>query len=171
MDAFMVVLRLVHITLGVFWAGTMIFLAVFLGPSVRAVGPDGAKVMQALQQRQLLNVMPLVAGLTILSGLVLYWRVSLGLAEGWVTSPLGLSLTVGSVASVLAFVIGVFVMRASTLRAGRLGTALASGSQDEQRETIQAEIQTLRVRAASSARWVAGLLLIAVATMAVARYL
>ncbi len=167
----MIFLRLVHIILGVFWAGTLFFVVLFLGPSVRAVGPDGARVMQALQRRQFMNVMPVVAALTILSGLILYWRLSGGLAAGWVTSPFGLSLTVGGVASILAFAIGVFGMRAATLRASRLGAALASTPQGEERETSQAEIQRLRLRAATSARWVAGLLVIAVATMAVARYL
>lgn len=96
-------LRLVHITLGVFWAGTIFFVVLFLAPSVRAVGPDGARAMKALQQRHFMNVMPLVA-------------------------------------SVLAFVVGVFVMRAATLRTGRLSGALASTPHCEERESMQSEI-------------------------------
>lgn len=171
MNEFVVFLRLVHVMLGVFWAGTIFFLVLFLGPSVRAVGPEGARVMQALQQRHFMNVMPVVAGLTILSGLILYWRSSGGFVGAWITSPFGLSLTIGGVASILALAIGVSGMRASTLRAGRLGQALASTPAGEEREAMQAEIQRLRQRAAASARWVALFLVIAVGTMAVARYL
>ncbi|MDH3456724.1 MAG: hypothetical protein OER90_07755 [Gemmatimonadota bacterium] len=44
-------------------------------------------------------------------------------------------------------------------------------SDGDARETMQAEMRRLRLRAATSAQWVATLLVIAVGTMAVARYL
>lgn len=166
----MIILRLVHVALGVFWAGTLLFIVIFLEPSVRAVGPDGARVMQALQRRQLLNVLPVVAALTILSGLALYWEVSGGLTPGWVHSPVGVTLTIGAVAALIAFVIGVFVMRASTLRAGRLGAQLPQMPEGDERAKMMAQVDALRVRARTSARWVAAFLAVAVVTMAVARY-
>ena len=166
----MLIIRMFHILLGVFWAGTIFFLVLFLGPSLRAVGPDGAPVMRELLRRRFLDVMPVVAGLTIITGLILYWHLSGGMALGWIRSPFGLSLTVGSVASVLAFVIGVAGVRADTLKAAGLAAALASVP-DQQREPVQAEIQRLRQRSAASARWVMRLLIIAVAAMAVARYM
>jgi uncharacterized membrane protein len=171
MTTVMIILRLVHITLGVFWAGTIFFFVTFLEPSVREAGPDGARVMQGLQKRNYLNFMPLIAGLTILSGIALYWRVSAGLAAGWITSRIGLGLTVGAVASVLAFVVGVFGMRRAALGAASKSAALQRSSEGEARDALMAEIQALRQRARTSARWVAVLLAIAVATMAVARYL
>ncbi|MGH8622284.1 MAG: hypothetical protein ACRET3_09115, partial [Burkholderiales bacterium] len=85
----MIALRLVHVVLGMFWAGTLIFVATFLNPAVRAAGPEGAPVMQRLQERGLLSVMPVVAALTILSGLALYWRLSGGLEPVWVRSRMG----------------------------------------------------------------------------------
>ncbi len=171
MNTFMITLRLVHIVLGVFWAGTIFFFVIFLEPSVRAAGPDGARVMQGLQRRGFLNILPLIAGLTILSGIALYWRVSAGLNPTWITSSVGISLTVGGLASVLAFVIGVFVMRRAALRAAALGAALQQSPNGPAQDALQAEIQALRLRARTSARWVAALLAIAVATMAVGRYL
>ena len=171
MNTFMITLRFVHIVLGVFWAGTIFFFVLFLEPSVRAAGPDGASVMRGLQRRHFLDVMPVIAGLTILSGIAIYWRVSAGLTPTWITSPVGISLTVGGLASVLAFVIGVFVMRQATLRAAGLGATLRQSDQGPARDALQAEIQTLRLRARTSARWVAVLLGVAVATMAVGRYL
>ena len=53
MDITMVVMRTVHILLGVFWAGTFFFVVLFLEPSVRAAGLDGAKVMKGIQERRL----------------------------------------------------------------------------------------------------------------------
>lgn len=171
MHALMIALRLLHILSGVFWAGTLFFIVTFLEPSVRAAGPEGGRVMQRLQQRHYLDIMPVIAGLTILSGLALYWRVSVGFSVEWVTSPLGLSFTVGGLAAIVAFVVGVFVMRAAALRAGALGQSLEQLTQGPAREAQLAQVQALRRRAATSARWVAALLAIGVIGMAVARYL
>ncbi len=170
MNAVMIVLRLVHIGLGVVWAGAIFFVVIFLEPSVREAGPDGARVMQGLAKRNYLNILPVVAGLTILSGIALYWLVSGGLSSGWITTSYGMSLTVGGITALLAFLLGVFVMRRATLQAAGLGARLQEGSEGGEREALTAEIQALRLRARTSARWVAGLLAIAVATMAVARY-
>lgn len=170
MNTYMVALRLIHIGGGVFWVGATFFIVLFLEPSVRAAGPDGAKVMQGLQQRNLLNILPVVAALTLLSGVALYWRASVGFNTDWMASRIGASLTIGAVTSIVAFLLGVFVMRASTLRAGRLA-AKAQQSEGEAQAALMAQVQALRVRARTSARWIAALLAVAVATMAVARYL
>lgn len=167
----MIALRLLHIVLGVFWAGTLIFIATFLNPAVRAAGPDGGRVMLRLQERGLLNIMPVVAAFTILSGLALYWRVSGGLQDVWVASRLGIAFAIGGVASIVAFVIGVFVMRSAALRVATLVPGLEQLPEGPARQARQAEIQLLRQRAAAATRWVAGFLAIAVVTMAVARYL
>lgn len=171
MDALMIVLRLLHIVLGVFWAGALFFLAWFLIPSVRDAGPDGAKVVQALQQRGFMNVLPVVALLTILSGVILMWRVSGGFQPEWSRSPLGMSLGIGAVVGVVAFVIGAGVMRPATMKANALSQTMAQLAEASARDARMAEIQSLRLRAAGAARWVAALLVITVVTMAVARYL
>ena len=49
MDIFLIAARIVHIGLGVFWAGTIFFFVFLLEPSVRSVGPQGGLVMKALQ--------------------------------------------------------------------------------------------------------------------------
>ena len=170
MDLEMVAMRLIHVGLGVFWAGAIFFIVLFLEPSVRAAGPDGARVMQGLQQRKLLTILPVAAALTILSGIALYWRASVGFNADWMASRIGVSLTAGAVAAIVAFLIGVFVMRASTLEAGRLA-ARAQQSEEDAQAFLMTQVQALRLRARTSARWVAALLTVAVATMAVARYL
>ena len=108
--------------------------------------------------------MPVAAGLTILSGIYLYWRVSGGFALDWISAPIGEALTLGSVTSIVAFVIGVFFMRPATLGVGRL-------NESEERDAISARIEDLKSRSRTYARWVALCLGVAVITMAVARYL
>ena len=78
MGATFMIARVLHVCLGVFWVGVMVFIAAFLGPALRDAGPDGAKVFGALLRRRMLDIIPVVALLNILSGLYLYWRVSGG---------------------------------------------------------------------------------------------
>jgi uncharacterized membrane protein len=59
------VLRLIHIVSGVYWAGTLMFLATLLQPSVAEAGADGARVTQALIRRRFLEIIPAMAILTI----------------------------------------------------------------------------------------------------------
>lgn len=170
MSGFMVVLRIVHILCGVFWAGSLIFMATFLEPSVRAAGPDGAKVMQQIQRRRLLDIMPVIALLTILSGLALLERLSGGFSPEWLRSGMGMSLSLGGLSALVAFVIGVFVMRRAALRAAAAGQAALQLPEGTEREARLAEVQALRRRAAIAGRWVAALLGVAVTGMALSGY-
>jgi uncharacterized membrane protein len=162
---------LLHIVLGVFWAGSLVFFATFLVPSVKDVGPDGAKVMAALQRRRLLDVIPTAAALTILSGLWLYWRLSAGFNTAWVTSRFGAALGLGGLLSIVAFGIGIGIMRPAALRAAALAQRLATSPEEPDRDTQLAVVQRLRQRTVTAGRFVAVLLILATALMAVARYL
>jgi hypothetical protein len=169
MDILLLLGRLLHIMLGAFWAGTLIFNAIFLLPALGDVGPDAAKVAAALQRRRFMTIMPIVALLTILSGLWLYWRVSGGFAPGFMGSAQGQTLGAGAVATLVAYVIGLAVVRPNMSRAGLLGQRIAQAPPGE-REALVAQAATARQRSAAGNRWVAGLLVLALAAMAVARY-
>lgn len=164
-------LRVIHILCGVYWAGALLFVATFLEPSVRASGPDGAKVMQAIMQRRFLDIMPAVALLTILTGLELYRRVSGGFDPAWIGTGYGTSITVGAVAALVAFTIGVSVLRPAAKRLGPLAQSAQQLPEGAERESRLAEIQRLRQRSAVAGRLVATLLAVAVVGMGAARYL
>jgi uncharacterized membrane protein len=125
MDTSMVVLRLIHIFGGVFWAGTMIFVAVLLEPSIRENGPDGGKVQASLMRRGLLNIMPIVAILVMLTGIELVRRVSGGFAAEWFGSPTGRALSLGMASTIVAFLFGVLVMRPAATRLAALSQSAA----------------------------------------------
>jgi hypothetical protein len=171
MDVGMLVLRLFHVGLGVFWAGTMLFFVFLLEPSIREAGPEGGKVVQALMRRGYLNIMPVVALLTILSGVDLLRRASGGFNADWMGSAEGMTFLVGSVAAILALVTGVTVMRPSALRMTSLMQAMGQAQAGPEKERLGAEVAGLRQRMTTGGRVIAVLLIIAVATMAVARYL
>jgi hypothetical protein len=171
MDFTILISRILHVGLGVFWAGTMFFIVFLLEPSVRSVGPEGGRVMQALQKRGFLTIMPAVAVLTILSGGFLYGRMASGFGMEWVTTPFGMALGIGGIASLAAFGQGFFFMRPATLRVGKLGASLGNTPDAGERDAVLAEIAELKSRSRTHARWVALWLAVAVLTMAVARYL
>jgi hypothetical protein len=170
MAALMLIARILHIGLGVFWAGALVFMAVFLEPSVRGAGPDGAKVMQQMMKRGLLNVMPVVAFLTIVSGVTLYWLID-STFRLWMYSAYHFALAAGGVIAIVAFAIGVLVMRPAALRAAAIGQGAAQLPEGPERDGKMAEVQALRRRSAVAGRVVAVLLSVTVITMAVARYL
>lgn len=169
MDPLLVLLRVVHVVGGVFWAGAVLFVVHFLEPAVRDAGPDGARVMQALQKRRYLDVMPVVASLTLVSGFWLYWRTFGRVHPGPGASGAELWLGVGGLASLVAFVIGMAVMRPSSVRVGRLAAELAQAP-PERKEAVAAELARVRGRLRVAGRWMAALLGIAILCMAVGRY-
>ena len=166
----MLILRLLHILTGVFWAGTIFFMVLYLEPSARAAGPDAAKVMGGIQKRGLMTVLPIVALLTILSGVDLYRRLSAGFEPAWINSRIGLTYGTGALASIIALTIGFFVMRPATIKAGQMAALIPTITDEAERQRVQGTVAQLRGRSRSALRVVAVLLAIAVITMAVGRY-
>ena len=111
MSAEILVLRVVHVLGGVFWLGSGLFTSFFLMPAFAGSGPAAGAVMAGLQRRRLFTVLPIVAVLTILSGLRLMWIASRGFSPVYFESGMGLTLAVSGalaiVGGVLIFVIGV----------------------------------------------------------------
>jgi uncharacterized membrane protein len=171
MNTATLVLRLVHIVCGVYWAGTLMFLATLLQPAVAEAGPGGAAVQQGLMRRRMLEIIPVMAILTILSGIELYRRASGNFSTDWMVTGPGLSLTLGGLASLIAFAIGMTILRPSAKRTGPLAQKAQGLPEGAEREALMAEVQRLRRRMAVGGRVVAGLLLVAVVSMAVFRYL
>ena len=156
-----IVLRLVHVVSGALWIGMMAFSTYFLVPALGEVGPEGGKVMAALQRRRLMTVMPLTALATLISGFWLYARFTAG-SVGMMGTPIGLAFGLGGVAALIAFLIGIVLVRPAMMRAAALAQDPA-GNKDGARR--------LRQRAESMSRLVAPLLFFALGAMAVARYL
>lgn len=163
-------LRVLHIITGVFWAGSIFFIVSFLMPAFRDVGPDGAKVFAALRARRMFVWTPALALITVVAGLWLY-MLRMGMGEGWARTREAMTLGTGALVSILALLLGFFVMRSSSLKADDMSRAAAALPAGGERDAQMAAVTKLRVRAMMSARAVATLLLIAIVTMAVARYI
>ena len=166
----MVVLRFVHIVSGVFWAGAIFLMVGFIFPAVRAAGPQAGRFMQEVGRRRLPVFMNLAGGLTILSGLIM-WGGAVASTDGaWLDTRAGIVITVGAVATIIGGAIGGSVAGRGGRRLAKIGeTIQASGGVPTAEQT--AEMAAVQARMAKAMRVVAGLLFIAVTTMATARYL
>ena len=171
MHTVMIVLRLLHIVLGAFWVGAVIFVSFWLQPALRDAGPDGMKVMAAIGKRHYMAVAPIAAILTLLSGLTLYWRVSGGMQAVWIGSRMGMTFTAGGAAAIIAFAFGMMILRPSMMRVMALGPAAQQMPEGPPKAAAMTELQRLRRRAGLGGNLVTGLLLFALAAMAVARYM
>ena len=163
------VLRLVHVLGGTFWVGSALFSGLFLVPALASAGPAAAQVMGGLRQRRLFTVLPVVAVLTILSGLRLMWLTSGGFAPAYFMSPGGGVFAISGGAAVAAFALTLLVSRPTSARAMALGASI-DAADESSRAKLMAERERLRKRSAVSAQIGMYLLILGAAGMAVARY-
>src|SRR3712207_4204297 len=106
MQVLQLALRVVHIVAGGVWGGSVAFMFVFLVPTTRALGPQAAPVMAHLNSELRVTRVVLTSGiLTVVAGVLLYWRSSSGLDADWITTPTGLAFTVGGIAGIAGLAI------------------------------------------------------------------
>jgi uncharacterized membrane protein len=170
MSALIIIARLIHISTGVFWGGAILFVNFLLGPSVMAVGPDGAKVMQELIKRHYYEIVIGAATLTIASGLTMIWVDSGGFEGAWFATRFAQGISAGMLAAIIAYLLGVFIVRPALHRMLALGGQLAQ-AQPADRQMIQQQMDAVRGRLITVGGVSSLFLLLAVLAMAVARYL
>ncbi len=165
-----ILLRILHITAGVFWVGSIMFLNIFLGPSVAAVGPDGTKVMRELVRRGYFEKIIIGATITILTGLLLIWQDSAGSSGAWFGTPMGRGISTGMLAAIIAYVVGVAVVRPTMLEMLSLGAQAAEAS-GSAKDALMGQMAATRTKLIKLGGFTMILLIIAVVAMAVARYM
>ena len=169
MDVGLIIARLIHVSAGVFWAGTMFFSARFLIPALDDAGPEGGKVVNGLVKHGFMTAIPIAAILGILSGIYLLWRASSGFNDTYMSSGPGRTYSIGGTAALIAFAIGGTIVRSSMTKSLTLANSAASAPESE-RAGIMAEAGKHRAKGSAATKIVAGLLLITVICMAIGRY-
>jgi uncharacterized membrane protein len=167
-SAYMIVFRIVHIVASVAWAGSVVLLVLFVQPSAAAIGPAAGPFMgELLGKRRVVHAILGMAAVSIIGGLFLYWHDwhlfdSFG---DWVTSRWGLVLTIGAIAAIAAFLVGLLGTRPRVARLLMLSrqAAEAGGPPPAELGRLQSELKTL-------ARTSLAFLGVAVLAMSTARY-
>jgi len=168
--AIMIVLRLVHILAGLFWVGGMVTLTAFLVPAVRASGPAAGKVMIELMLKRKLRVwLTSAMGLTVLSGILMMWRLDVVTHHAWIRTGSGKTLMFGALAALIAGIAGGAVAGPANQRLATIGASVGTAGGAPTSEQ-QAEMARLQKRAGLGMRLTVIFVLVAAGAMAVARY-
>jgi len=166
---YLIILRLLHITCGIFWAGATIYLAAFIGPAVKAAGPEGGKFMQQLAKTNKLPlVMALAATINVLAGILLIWKLSGGFQYEWVVSRHGLILSTGALLAIIAYLDGLLITRPTIEKINRLSHELINKQPTP--EQIQ-QLKAYQKKVISANEFVAILLCVTIIAMSLIRYL
>ena len=166
----LIILRLLHICTGVFWAGATIYLALFIAPAVQASGQEGTKFMQVLTKtRKLPIVMTIAATLNVICGIWLLWKLSDGFQSAYMSSEHGIILSIGGTLALIAYLEGLFVTRPTVMKVAKLGGAIAKAGGPPTPEQMQ-QLMAYRKKIFSANNFVATLLAITVILMSVVRY-
>lgn len=103
MDVVAIGLRIVHILSGVFWVGGAALFFFYLEPTINKLGPEAEKFVDEMVNRRKVPIyFVTVSTLTVLAGVILYWRDFGGIS----TSPPGVALGLGGLAAIIAWLGG-----------------------------------------------------------------
>lgn len=128
-----IALRIVHIALGIFWAGTVIFTTFILFPQLKKLGPAiEHPVMKAIMRvtsptMMVCSVVVLGTGITMVLRAQL--PVSVFFSTGW-----GISMFIAFIAIVIVLIVGFGILAPSGARMEKLGRSF-EGRQPTAEET------------------------------------
>ncbi|MEI2691952.1 MAG: hypothetical protein V9H69_20505 [Anaerolineae bacterium] len=160
------ILRVVHIVAGAFWVGSALMIALVILPGLRKAGPGSER---ALPMAQISQAMGLSSMLTTVAGLLLYVLVS-RLALGWIASSFGLILTLGALAGLAAWLLGLLSTGPTAKKLAALGGQIQAAGGPPKPEQA-AELGRLQAKLVRSSTWSTVLATLALIFMAAARYL
>jgi hypothetical protein len=113
---------------------------------------------------------PVVALLTVVSGVALYWRDSGGLQLSWITTPTGVGFTIGGLAGIASLILGAILVGPSIAEQTTVQTELAA-SDGPPTAAQQERLDRADRRMELANRVDLPLMILAGLMMAVARYL
>ncbi len=170
-QVFQIALRIVHIGSGVFWVGTAWFFFGWVEPTTKALGPQAGPFMHHIVSARRISPFLIAAStLNVFAGLTLYWRDSAGLSASWIGSPTGIGFTIGGLAALTAWVIGLRVLAPTVEALDHAGGAMAAAGRPPTPEE-GAAFHALEMRLHRAGLADTFLLAGAVAMMASSRYL
>jgi hypothetical protein len=128
------------------------------------------QVVAGLQRRRYFVTVPIIATLTILSGLRLLWIGSAGFSPAYFETGTGRTFAISAVAALIAFVLSLGVARPAAVRAGKISGLLPATQDAPERERLLGELDRARRRSAVATAFAIGFGIAAASGMAVARY-
>jgi uncharacterized membrane protein len=168
-QTYLLILRILHIGFGIFWAGSVFSFVLFIAKAVKASGPDGGKFMQQLGKTGYPIAVMITAIISILAGILLIAKLSAGFEPVWFSTAYAKVVTTGGVLAIIAFIIGFTINRPAAARIMAISNAIAKAGGPPTPGQIQ-ELTNLRNRLFTGSNIIAVLLLFAVIAMSIFRY-
>jgi hypothetical protein len=128
-------------------------------------------MMGILVRRGVPKYMASIGGLTIVTGVYLFWRFTGGFDPVVSSSRAGMAFSVGALTGLIALILGGSIIGASAKKLAALGAQAASTPDGAARVALMNTMETLRARMATFGKIVAVLLFISMATMALGHYI
>jgi uncharacterized membrane protein len=169
-DLGIIALRIIHIGSAILWAGGSVFIERFVQPTAEELGSNGEQFMSAMvRRRKAVVYFPVVAGLTVVAGGILYWIDSAGNPLAYLTGGgQGTGFGIGGIAGFLAFLAGTVGVGPNVAKLTKATEAMATSGSTPELEAAEAAARANLHRAG---RIGLVLLTIAILSMASARYL
>lgn len=155
-------LILLHVFFAILWAGGAIAAGFFIIPSVLEAGPAGGAVMGGVVKRRFPILMTASGAVVVLTGTRLYM---MRFSMDWLGTTHGILLSIGVLAGLGAFIIGLFVQKPTIEKMSQLGAKLAGAGKPPSPEDAT-EMERLRSRVGKVGRVLAWHLIIAAVLMA-----
>jgi uncharacterized membrane protein len=119
---YLLVLRFLHIVASVCWAGGAFIFFLFVEPTAKALAPTGMQFVQYMVTKRRFSIFMVISStLTVLTGALLLWRYASGQWLGYMSTGPGLGFTLGSVAGVMVYLIGMFGVNPRAVRLAKIG--------------------------------------------------
>lgn len=171
MNALFLSVRALHVLCAALWLGSVTLLAFFVMPSLEGLGAEAGKVMSNLQRAGLNAFMGAIAGLTILSGIYLYWHLTSGFDPTISATTEAKVFGFGGLLGLIAAILGGSVVGRSARTLEATGATLATTTDGATRTQLLADMQRLRNRVKTFGNVVIVLLVVTIILMAVGHYL
>jgi len=168
LETWILILRLIHIVSGIFWAGASFFMVSFVSPAVEATGPEGQKFMRQLGLKSgFSSAMAATGTLTAVTGIIMYVILT-DLDHTVMSATYFAVIGLGSLAGLAGWIVGFVMQNRSTVRMKAIVAEIESTGGPPTPEQM-AEMQALGQRVGQGARIGAVLLTVAVVCMAAAQ--
>lgn len=163
-------LRIVHVLLAALWLGSVALVVLFVLPASKETGAAAAPMMGAIGRRGLNRYMGALGGVTVLTGIYLFWRFTGGFSPELSASRGAMVFGTGGIAGILSVIIGGAVAGRNAARMEALGAKAGALPEGAERAALMTQSAAARDRALAGARIVLVLQMIALACMAIGHY-
>jgi hypothetical protein len=165
------VIRALHVLLAAFWIGATLFVAMILMPAIRRMEAAGNPVLIGIHRGGLTPFMAALGGLTVLSGIWLYWHFTGGFDPVVSASRAGMAFGTGGAAGIVAVIIGGAVIGRSWVKMSAAAAEVPQLADGLAKAAKLQVVESLRQRIVNATAVVLALQIVALTLMAIGHYI